>query len=372
MKTKNAAKKLISLVLALVMMIGLAMPVLANPNRHDVTVDVRIESGNALVSEELWWLDNPTHTFMEVSNVASTGTGIWTERFGPYSPRHGEVMAEYEFTIIYVTAPATVALLSGRDGTSLGAGISRVESFTTFFGMVRQGAVPVERGAFDITPEMYGRVTYEELFEMYESGWYFPTGTSWTLLEEGYYWVSGGNVDHSGFGIVVLSGDTQPPATETAAPNLNTASAWAHDGINQAFELGLIPQSLKNSYTQATTRAEFTALAVALYETITGRVITGRMQFNDTDDINVQKMGYLGVVTGVGGGNFAPNNTLTREQAAVMLARLADVIGQPLGVGQMQASGIMGGVGDNQFAPQGNYTREQSIVTMLRLFDLLD
>lgn len=181
------------------------------------------------------------------------------------------------------------------------------------------------------------------------------------------------------------------PTTEDTAPNLNTASAWAHDGINGAFELGLIPQSLQSSYTANTTRAEFSALAVALYETVTGRVITGRMQFNDTTDINVQKMGYLGVVTGVGGGNFAPNDTITREQAAVMIARLANAIGQPLplasatfsdnadisswaieGVGQVQGVGIMGGVGNNIFDPRGMYTREQSIITMLRLFDLLD
>ena len=181
------------------------------------------------------------------------------------------------------------------------------------------------------------------------------------------------------------------PTLRSEAPNLNTASNWAHDNINEAFRLGLIPQNLQSNYTANTTRAEFAALAVALYETVTGTEITGRMQFSDTSDINVQKMGYLGVVTGVGGGNFAPNNTLTREQAAVMLARLAYAIGQPLppsaptfadnnqisswavdGVGQMQASGIMGGVGNNQFSPLGNYTREQSIVTMMRLFDLLD
>ena len=41
-------------------------------------------------------------------------------------------------------------------------------------------------------------------------------------------------------------------------------------------------------------------------------------------------MGYLGVVTDVGDGNFAPNQHLTHEQAAVMLARLANVIEQPL------------------------------------------
>ena len=101
-------------------------------------------------------------------------------------------------------------------------------------------------------------------------------------------------------------------------------------------------------------------------------------------------MGGLGVVTGVGGGNFAPDRTLTRQEAAVMLARLADVVGQPLppsastfadnasvaswavdSVGQMQASGIMGGDGNDNFAPSGTYTREQSIISMLRLFELL-
>jgi len=195
----------------------------------------------------------------------------------------------------------------------------------------------------------------------------------------------GGNVPRGGF--MQIEGQQTPLTT---APNLNTASTWAHDGITQAFELGLIPQTLQNNYTANTTRAEFSALAVYLYETVTGRTIIGRTQFNDTTDINVQKMGYLGVVTGVGNGNFAPNDTITREQAAVMIARLADAIGQPLpqasatfadnayisswaieGVGQVQGVGIMGGVGNNIFAPRGLYTREQSIITMLRLLDWL-
>ena len=186
--------------------------------------------------------------------------------------------------------------------------------------------------------------------------------------------------------------DSIPPSTPTTfAPNLNTASSWAHESINSAFTHGLIPQALQSHYTQAITRAEFSVLAVTLYETITGKEITERAQFNDTADVNVQKMGGLGVVNGVGGGNFDPNRTITRQEAAVMLARLAYAIGQPLplsaptfadnvsisswavdGVGQVQAAGIMSGVGNNNFAPNGTYTREQSIVTMLRLFDLLN
>ena len=186
----------------------------------------------------------------------------------------------------------------------------------------------------------------------------------------------------------LILGDSDTPSP---VPNLSTASSWAREGITEAVGLGLVPQNLQSQYTQPATRAEFAALAVALYETVTGREITERATFNDTTDVNVQKMGGLGVVHGVGGGNFNPNGTITREQAAVMLARLADAIGQPFPasaptfadnaqlsswavdrVGQAQAAGIMTGVGNNNFAPRSPYTREQSIVAMMRLYDILN
>ena len=179
----------------------------------------------------------------------------------------------------------------------------------------------------------------------------------------------------------------QPPLT----PDLSTASPWAHESLTRAISLNLVPAVLQSAYTQPATRAEFAALAVALYQTATGRTITGRAQFTDTNDINVQKMAYLGVVTGIGDSLFNPTGQITREQAAVLLSRLAAAIGQPFpsaaptfadnaslsswavdGVGQAQAAGIMGGVGDNRFAPQDPFTREQSIITILRMFDMLD
>ena len=212
----------------------------------------------------------------------------------------------------------------------------------------------------------------------------------WIYRDSDEEWRREGQRIHWNLGFVW---DLEAPATSAPGDHLNlsSASAWAHDSINQAFELSLIPAALQNNYTANATRAEFAAFAVALYEAATGREIAGRVEFNDTDDINVQKMGYLEVVTGVGGGNFAPNDGLTREQAAVMIARLAYAIGQPLpqaaptfadnaaispwavdAVGQMQTTGIMGGVGDNNFAPGGDYTREQSIITMLRLFEIVN
>ena len=169
------------------------------------------------------------------------------------------------------------------------------------------------------------------------------------------------------------------------------ASLWASMDIGFAKLEGLVPISLRSNYTTAITRAEFAMLAVYLYRSATGLEITGRSTFTDTNNVYVEMMAYVGVISGVGGGRFAPNDNITREQAAVLTARLAGVIGQPLpvqaptfadnaslstwavgGVGQMQASGIMGGVGQNLFNPSGSFTREQSIITMYRLFGFAD
>jgi len=188
----------------------------------------------------------------------------------------------------------------------------------------------------------------------------------------------------------ILSGYTISMA---AGVNLSdTPSSWAVEQVNAAISRNLVPQNLQSNYTRTTTRAEFAALAVALFETVTSREIAERMEFNDTNDINVQKMGGLGVVIGMGDGSFAPHSTLTREQAAVMLSRLAEAVGNPVprpnspvtftdraqisswaitSVEQVQTVGVMMGIGNGMFSPQGNYTREQSIVTILRLFEWL-
>jgi len=174
-----------------------------------------------------------------------------------------------------------------------------------------------------------------------------------------------------------------------APPAPDVPSSWATEQVNTAITAGLVPQSLQSKYTQATTRAEFAALAVAVYESVKGE-ITGRVTFTDTNDVNVQKMAYLEVVGGVGGNRFDPNGTLTREQAAVMASRLSDAIGQPFpaqastfadngaasswaleGIGRVQAAELMGGTGDNNFSPQAPYTREQSIITFLRFFEMV-
>jgi len=178
-------------------------------------------------------------------------------------------------------------------------------------------------------------------------------------------------------------------STQAVNADSEQPSSWAVDQVNAAIAANLVPHSLQSRYTQAITRAEFCALAVTLFESIRSE-ITGRKMFSDSADRNVAKMAYIGVVSGIGNNLFAPHMNLTREEAAVMLVRLANAVGNPLptqaaafadngsisswaieSVGQIQAAGVMGGMGDNMFAPRQPYTIEQSIITILRLYNIL-
>ncbi len=201
-------------------------------------------------------------------------------------------------------------------------------------------------------------------------------------LEEGFYFLG-----YDQWGCTFL-GYIQVGKGGSAIPN-DKPSAWAADFVKRANDLKLVPNELNSKYTQPITRAEYCALAAVLYEKLKGE-ITERKTFTDTVDVNVQKMGALKVVNGVGNDRFNPDSKLNREQSAVVLANLANALGKPLdkkpasfadkdiisswaleSVGQVQGASVMGGVGNNTFNPGGDYTREQSIITMLRLYDLM-
>ena len=215
------------------------------------------------------------------------------------------------------------------------------------------------------------------------------TGVPTCVLEvhEGTYTGSGMVYDALTGTIRDGGGSTAPVDPE---PTTDQPSSWAAEQVSAAVSAGLVPENLQAKYTQTATRAEFCALAVELYEKVTGSEITQRATFSDTTDVNVQKMAGIGVISGIGNNQFDPNGKLTREQAATILVLLADALGQPLpegtasfadnssisswaleSVGRAKAGGIMDGTGSNRFSPQGAYTREQSIMTAYRLFETM-
>lgn len=166
-----------------------------------------------------------------------------------------------------------------------------------------------------------------------------------------------------------------------------TVSNWAKDIITEAIDANIVPKaSLGTDYTKAITRAQFCAIATQLYETVTGKTLTASGSFDDTNDTNVNKMYTLNVINGYGNGKFGPDDLLSREQAAVILDRLATALGKPMtagnpkftdtsadwskaGIANCYGSGVMLGTSDTTFSPKANYTIEQSIVTMVRLME---
>ncbi len=183
----------------------------------------------------------------------------------------------------------------------------------------------------------------------------------------------------------------------TAAAAAEAPSSWAKSAVDTARNAGIVPEQVDQAYTQSITRADFCALAAAVYRTWekSGNVKSVEktaVSFSDTKDEDVLLCASLGVVNGVGNGKFAPQQKLTRQQAASMLHRLGnlrknakdsvkDRMPHVFADGaDIQAwarsdvywaynSGVMNGVSGNRFAPNNSYTHEQSIATMLRLYD---
>ena len=121
--------------------------------------------------------------------------------------------------------------------------------------------------------------------------------------------------------------------------NASKPSDWAAASVQEAIQLGVVPFELQTGYTQTATRQEICALVVRFYETVTGSPVQGRVSFSDTKDEDVEKAAYLGIVNGVGDGSFHPNDPLTREQAAVMLTRLAQSMSKHLPAAEVRTPG---------------------------------
>jgi hypothetical protein len=182
---------------------------------------------------------------------------------------------------------------------------------------------------------------------------------------------------------------------DSTQESVDTPSDWASDSINNAKTNAILPDSLNSKYQTNITRQEFCGLAAPLYEKLTGKPLPNgdSSMFTDvnsssTYSADVLKMTALGVVSGVGDKKFNPDGEITRQEAAVILAKLLEELGvnaspsaaafsdmdkagdwAKAAIGVVQSAGIMSGVGENKFDPLGKYTREQSIATLMRVWD---
>lgn len=113
------------------------------------------------------------------------------------------------------------------------------------------------------------------------------------------------------------------------------SSEWAEAEIKEAFDCGLIPEIMVNEdLTKVITREKFTAIAVNLYQSLSGDYIDYdnadilRTPFIDcyyreSDYLNYISIAYdLGLIAGVSKTEFAPESAISRQDLCVMLGRV--------------------------------------------------
>ncbi|MBQ3124926.1 MAG: S-layer homology domain-containing protein [Clostridia bacterium] len=171
----------------------------------------------------------------------------------------------------------------------------------------------------------------------------------------------------------------------------NVPSDWAADYIVKAESIGLLENVSGLVYKENITREKFCEL-IYDFIMITQRAITTpehKNQFADTDNDKIITLNAAEIIYGKSSTEFAPNDLLTREEAATIIVRMINkVMPMPAtemyfeyddindisewasgSVQVMSNLGFMNGVGENKFAPKDNYTAEQSVTTLIRMYD---
>ena len=182
--------------------------------------------------------------------------------------------------------------------------------------------------------------------------------------------------------------------TNTAFTDI--AGHWAKEDIEFVASRGLF------SGTSETKFSPNTAMTRGMFVTALGRLanadVSGyaKSSFSDVKD-DAYYMGYIewasknNIVNGVGNGKFAPDQSITREQMAVIMSNYAKTIGYispkvhventfadngkistyaKEAVKQMQMAGVISGKNSNLFDPQGTATRAEVSAVLRRFVEL--
>jgi hypothetical protein len=180
---------------------------------------------------------------------------------------------------------------------------------------------------------------------------------------------------------------------EYFSSSVDSPSSWAKEEVFAARVHGIIPERLQTNYQKPITREEFCELVIqslfAGITKITPQDILDRIEsptFTDCSAPHVKVAYIIGIVNGTTDTTFEPNKTITRQEAAIMLANKEQMSGQSMFYGFAKEkykdykdisdwaidavdicyqAEIMKGTGE-KFEPKSSYTREQAILTIYR------
>ncbi len=181
---------------------------------------------------------------------------------------------------------------------------------------------------------------------------------------------------------------------------LDLPDSWAKGSVNTAIDKQIVPLYMQYGYKQNITRKDFVTLLVNLIKAKTGNldaflndknIDIKTNPFNDTNDTNAIIAYKLGIAGGVGYGNFNPDGEITRQEAAVMLAKTAKALGvdtsnasspgfsdnvtikdwAKTSVDFVSSKSVMTGIAGNKFDPAGKCIKEQAFAIIIRLLQIL-
>ena len=170
---------------------------------------------------------------------------------------------------------------------------------------------------------------------------------------------------------------------------------WSKADIEKAIKLNLDVAYTGENVQMSIARVDFAEDAAALVGLAYGQDIRTYERYNDLQVLlnKAEKKDVwreMGILKGRGNGYYVdPNTPITRQEAAVVLARVYRLYAEepqtkvPLtyqdakdiadwakdDVALMTQLGVMNGVAKGKFNPKGQYTVEQCLVTLVRLYE---
>lgn len=178
------------------------------------------------------------------------------------------------------------------------------------------------------------------------------------------------------------------------AVDLTTASGWAFDTVTSYYLNQLLPPALCTGFQQPITREQLAVLLDHFVIKTAGYPsFSYRNTFDDIDTLDsvwaISNCVAIHLMDGMSATKFGPQQTVTREQAAKVLVRLAEFLDEETYVGKGTVSGyadaadirdwaapfvaaatelkLIQGV-DGQFQPKRTMTLEQMIIAMDRVY----
>lgn len=391
-------KKLLSLALALALCLGLAAPVSAAGTKkvvEDETHGVKITMNEFLRVE--------THRY---------NRDVWIDEDFPAIDKPVGGTIDLTLYVVADNSTVTVEALPGRKyGDPVLKGVNRWD-----FVMGKPDTNSPEYAAYQAVRENVADYALDtsEWHEWIRAEKFFhnESGPMWPLLEAMTYTVSpfpekDEYGDLNEIGPALIAGYDAIWICESdynrLAPATLQASGWAAEEVTRAWDATLMPFSpYLVDCTRSMTRAQFAAVTVNLYAAMTGKAgywpdASEDHPFTDVDyettDYETEiGMAYdLGFVQGKGGNLFKPGDTLTREEAAVMLGRVyAKLHGDIPTVSNtafaddkdvsdwaksevafMSGKEVVKGKGDNKFAPKDALSIQEAVIMANRMLENL-